>query len=530
MSKALRVLIVEDDPDDAELVLLALRREGYEPVHRRVDNDRDLRVALLQEEWDIVLCDWSIPGFGAPAALEIVKASQREIPFVIVSGTIGEETAVTAMRAGADDFLLKGRLARLSPIVERELSESADRKRRYQAERALRAREAILTAVGSAAEQLVRAPAWEDAVREILARVGPVTGAGRILIYQNRAHRGGREGVLRLAWQAEDMPPHRPEDGLRTLRWAGVIPVWNLAETGRGIGIQEGDARLSPEAREWMARHHAESLCVIPVRTGTVWWGAIMVVDAQRREWSDAEISALRVLADALGAAIERTGLIDSLRRSHAELAEAYDRTLEGWALALELRDEETAGHARRVTGMTLRLARAMGIRGEPLIHIRRGALLHDIGKMGVPDAVLLKPGPLSDEELEIMRLHPIYAYDLLRPIPYLSAALEIPYCHHERWDGSGYPRGLAGQDIPIAARIFAVVDAWDAMRSPRPYRDPLAEGTALARIRKAAGTQFDPSVVEVFLRLVDVRKRHPVAGSEEEALAASETSRQRAL
>jgi PAS domain S-box-containing protein len=200
--------------------------------------------------------------------------------------------------------------------------------------------------------------------------------------------------------------------------------------------------------------------------------------------------------------AIDNATLVDALQHSNAELARAYDRTLEGWSRALDLRDKETDGHSRRVTEMTLRLARAMGVSEADLVHIRRGALLHDIGKMGIPDRILLKPGPLTDEEWEIMRRHPTYSYELLAPIAFLRPALDIPYCHHEKWDGSGYPRRLKGVEIPLAARIFAVVDVWDALRANRPYRNAWREEMVRAHIRSLSGTHFDPDVVESFLAL----------------------------
>jgi HD-GYP domain-containing protein (c-di-GMP phosphodiesterase class II) len=154
---------------------------------------------------------------------------------------------------------------------------------------------------------------------------------------------------------------------------------------------------------------------------------------------------------------------------------------------------------------MTLRLARELGVKEADLVHIRRGALLHDIGKIGVPDSILQKPGPLSEEELRIMRMHPVYAFEMLRPIAYLRPALDIPYCHHERWDGTGYPRGLKGEQIPLAARIFALVDIWDAVFSAdRPYRKPLSRSEACEHIRSLAGTHLDPAVVDVFLRMAD--------------------------
>ena len=152
---------------------------------------------------------------------------------------------------------------------------------------------------------------------------------------------------------------------------------------------------------------------------------------------------------------------------------------------------------------MTLRLARALGMKEEELVHVRRGALLHDIGKMGVPDGILLKPGSLTPEEWEIMRRHPQYAYEMLSPIAYLRLALDIPYCHHEKWDGTGYPRGLKGEQIPLAARIFAVVDVWDALGSDRPYRPAWPPEKLYAYLKEEAGKHFDPRVVEVFLKIL---------------------------
>ena len=186
----------------------------------------------------------------------------------------------------------------------------------------------------------------------------------------------------------------------------------------------------------------------------------------------------------------------------HSELQDAYDATIAGWARALDLRDHETEGHSQRVTELTIRLARSMGVAERDLIQIRRGALLHDIGKMGVPDAILLKPGPLTAEEWPIMCRHPDLAVAMLEPIAFLRQALDIPHCHHERWDGTGYPRGLAGEEIPLAARIFAVVDIWDALTHDRPYRAALSEDATRAHLRGITGTHLDPTVVAAFLDL----------------------------
>jgi putative nucleotidyltransferase with HDIG domain len=220
---------------------------------------------------------------------------------------------------------------------------------------------------------------------------------------------------------------------------------------------------------------------------------------APEPEWLDF----LEALAAQAAIAIDNAELFTQMQRSNLQLTLAYDATIEGWSRALDLRDKETEGHTQRVTEMSLRLARAMGVDEAELIHLRRGALLHDIGKMGVPDSILLKPGPLTDDEWAIMRKHPVHAYQMLSPILFLRPALDIPYCHHEKWDGSGYPRELKAEQIPLAARIFAVVDVWDALRSDRPYRSGWPDEQVRAHIRAEAGKHFDPAVVEVFLKIL---------------------------
>ena len=214
-------------------------------------------------------------------------------------------------------------------------------------------------------------------------------------------------------------------------------------------------------------------------------------------EWFDF----LHNLASQAAIAIENAMLFESLQRSNSELTLAYDATIEGWSRALDLRDKETEGHTQRVTEMTEKLARIFGLRDTELMQIRWGALLHDIGKMGVPDGILLKPGALTDEEWVAMKKHPAFAYEMLSPIRYLQQSLDIPYCHHEKWDGTGYPRGLKGAQIPLSARIFAVVDVWDALCSDRPYRAGWPEEKVREHIRALSGTHFDPQVVDVFMQ-----------------------------
>ena len=191
------------------------------------------------------------------------------------------------------------------------------------------------------------------------------------------------------------------------------------------------------------------------------------------------------------------------LLQAHHELQDAYEATLKGWVRALDLRCNETGDHSRRVTLLTVELARLMGINEDELVHVHRSALLHDIGKMAVPDSILQKPGPLTEAEWDIMRKHPQFAIEMLKPIEYLRPALVIPLNHHERWDGTGYPHGIKGEEIPLAARIFAVVDVWDALSSDRPYRKAWPYEKILEYMREQSGTHFDPKVLKLFLQMM---------------------------
>jgi len=193
----------------------------------------------------------------------------------------------------------------------------------------------------------------------------------------------------------------------------------------------------------------------------------------------------------------------NQLEELHKELLTSYHKTIEGWSNALDLRDKETEGHTQRVTQKCVEFARAVGVGEEELEFVRMGGLLHDVGKLGVPDAILLKPGKLTDEEWKVMRMHPVYAYQWLAPITFLRNAVDIPYCHHEKWDGSGYPRGLRGEEIPLFARLFAIVDVWDALSSDRPYRAAMSKVEVIEYIRSQSNSHFDPKLVSAFMNLI---------------------------
>jgi len=206
----------------------------------------------------------------------------------------------------------------------------------------------------------------------------------------------------------------------------------------------------------------------------------------------------IAVLADSFNV------MIQNLQQSHNEMVTIYDSTLEGWAKILELRDKETSGHSQRVVDLTMSLAPLMGIPEEQMENLHRGVLLHDIGKLGVPDSILLKPDELTKDEWTVMRKHPEYAFEMLKNIPYLATAVEVPYCHHEWWNGKGYPRQLIGESIPLTARVFTIVDAWDAIITDRPYRKKLTPKEALTKIQNQSGLQFDPRLVNIFTNYIE--------------------------
>jgi HD-GYP domain-containing protein (c-di-GMP phosphodiesterase class II) len=290
--------------------------------------------------------------------------------------------------------------------------------------------------------------------------------------------------------------PLQPDEGIFGIVMASGEPYITkdyASEPTHLLQLQNGD-KIGPAV-------------FIPIRHETGRSGAL-VITRMRSEtahpFTPAEIRLVITVGEMLGTALRKVRLFDDLQQANTELMQAYDDTIKGWSHALDLRDKETEDHTQRVTDLTEILAQALGVQGEELIHIRRGAILHDIGKMGIPDSILLKPGPLTNEEWAIMRLHPQYAYEMLLPIQYLRPALDIPYCHHEWWNGNGYPRGLRGEQIPLAARIFAVVDVWDALSFDRPYRKAWPKHQVRAYLLQRAGSQFDPTVVHKFLEIMD--------------------------
>ncbi len=624
MSEAqlLRALLVEDVEDDALLLVRLLQRNSYAVRWRRVDSAAGLAEALAAETWDVVLCDYRMPGFHAQEALRMVRAHDPDLPFLVVSGTVGEELAVEMMRAGANDYVMKDNLTRLPAAVARELREAEVRRARRQAEAQARLlwqaveqgpgmvlvtdAEGRVTYVNRRWTEVTGFPPEEVVGRPVGELALPLTEEQQRMFQEAMASGGWWRGEVRarrrdgsLFWVvvtvsalrdeegrvthfvsvAEDVTPlveaearerrlrerlERQVQRLQALRLVdtaitasfdlritlnvildqltthlgveaaavllldpGTGSFQTVAARGlrldlvaRRVRLGEGIVGRAVVGRERVyipnlsevpggreARLVAEGFrayCALPLAVKGQVLGVLEVLSGEDFPTDPEWWEFLEALAGQTAVAIDNGTLLENLRRANVELQMAYDATLEGWSRALDLRDQETEGHTQRVADLTVALARAMGVPESEIVHIRRGALLHDIGKIGIPDEILRKPGPLTEEEWAVMRLHPVYAYRWLAGIEFLRPALDIPYCHHERWDGTGYPRGLRGEEIPLAARIFAVVDVYDALTSPRPYRPAWPREKALQYIREQAGTHFDPVVVEAFLRLME--------------------------
>lgn len=491
--RVLRCLLLEDMDSDADLVEITLRRHGFDPAVTRARSGNEFRAALLQPH-DIIIMDFSLPQYDAFHALADVRDSGVDIPILVVTGTLDDEGAVRCIREGASDYLLKDRLARLGAAVDRALDEHrlrleqahlAERERR-QVERlnALRLIDVAIT--GSLDVTLTL-----NVVLEQVTHILEVDAASVLLLDRHSGElvyargRGFRStGVESTALALGEGLAGRAAQERRT------IFVQDLEAA-------EGLPRTAAMQDEGFRSYHAVPLVAKGVTRGVLELYHRTVFTPEP-EWTEFVNS----LAAPAAIALDNAQLVSDMQRANIELELAYDRTLEGWARTLELRDYETRGHSDRVVALSRAIGRAAGFDGPMMADLKRGALLHDVGKIAIPDSVLLKPGPLIDAEWEVMRMHPVYGYRLLADIPYLSEAVKVAHSHHEKWDGSGYPLGLKGDEIPILARAFSIADVYDALRSERPYKHAWPRDEVLAYIKDQSGVMFDPAMVALIDRI----------------------------
>jgi putative nucleotidyltransferase with HDIG domain len=368
----------------------------------------------------------------------------------------------------------------------------------------------------------------EQSVNEYLkdrqSQLGALMGVGRAInssLGLNRVLEEVMDTLIELMRAERGFLMLREATGELEVRIARGIAHVNLEEESFKVSrtivrrvVESGEPILTTNAQAdprfvgqvSVAAFHLRSILCAPLKIKNDLIGVIYVDNRARAGiFQENDLALITAFADQAAVAIDNARLFDDLQAKNRELEEAYQATLEGWVQALDMRDKETEGHTQRVTILTQRLARSMGVSEDELVHIRRGALLHDIGKMAISDTILRKPAKLTDEERAVMQKHPQHAYEMLKRIEFLFPAISIPYCHHEKWDGTGYPRRLKGEEIPFPARIFPVIDVYDALVSDRPYRKGLPVDQVMEMIRNDSGTHFDPQVVEAFLAMDDL-------------------------
>ncbi|HSM72346.1 MAG TPA: HD domain-containing phosphohydrolase [Anaerolineales bacterium] len=452
--ETIQILLVEDDLDHAELIQRAFEDQGDEFELTVVHTLTDAIKQLETHQPSLIIADWRLPD-GDGSELLRDDPENPSPPIIIMTSYGNERNAVTVIKSGALDYIVKSSesMTDMPHIAERAIEQWKTIQDKETIQIQLTESEAQFRLLAENSSDMIS----KHDTKGTFLYVSP---ACKIILGYEPSELIGTSVT----------PLLHPDDAKRLL---------DLLSTPN-----ENDKTVTVDYR---ARH----------KNGEYIW-----IETTARLFSD-EASDRREIQASSRNINERKEAEAALKRAHASLQEAYDKTIEGWVRALDLRDKETEGHTQRVTEMAVKLAEAVGCSEDEIIHIRRGALLHDMGKMGIPDEILQKPGPLTDMEWEIMRRHPELAYQMLSKIEYLKDAIIIPYYHHERWDGSGYPHKLKGEDIPLHARLFAVVDVWDALSSDRPYRKKLPQKEIIEYLKKESGKLFDPEIVEKFLSLI---------------------------
>jgi PAS domain S-box-containing protein len=453
--EVIKILLIEDEDSHAELIERAFEGQGSHAQIHRVKSLTEAHAQILAQEPSLIIADWRLPD-GESMELLPDHHDPLATPIILMTSYGNERIAVEALKSGALDYVVKSPESMLDMphLAERAMEQWAARAERSRMQKALRESESQFRLLAENASDMIS----RLAINGQMLYVSPAC-------------------KTILGFSPEEL--------------TGTISFDLIHEKDRSF-VQNLFKRNQSDVTHtvtYQAMH----------KSGHYVW-----LESSARAIFDPKTGIVTEIQTASRDITERKKAEKALQEAHKDLQEAYDRTIEGWVRALDLRDRETEGHTLRVTELTIKVAKTLGFSDEELIHIRRGALLHDMGKMGIPDEILQKPGPLNELEWEKMRQHPRYAYEMLSPIAYLHPALDIPFCHHERWDASGYPRGLKGEDIPLVARLFSIIDVWDALCSDRPYRKKMPHKEVTRYLREKSGTLFDPKLVEVFLSIME--------------------------
>ena len=534
------VLIVDDDALIREIAKDILENASY-----RVLTAKDVPECLTmlrKEKIDAFLLDVVMPGESGLKMVPKINEESPDSAVIIMTGFASTDTAIEAIKVGADDFIrkplqdmellhaLKKAIDKKALLLENakmtediRISKETLQRAHDELEKRVIERTAELSASNKALKlEVIERKAAEEKTRHHLEQIAALRSidkaiagsfdlgktlniiveqiisqlkvdAATILLYKPHLEileYAAGHGFNTQALQYTSLAVGNSYAGQAALE-RRIVHISDLRKNGEGFKQSEHfnkEGFISYYGVPLIAKGFLKGVLEVFLRN----------VGEHHQEW----VEFLEALAGQAAIAIDNATMFENLQSANINLTLSYDETIEGWSRALDLRDKETEGHSQRVTELTMKIVRILGVSEAEQAHIRRGALLHDIGKMGIPDSILLNPGALDAEEWEIMRQHTTFAYELLSPIDYLRPALDIPYCHHEKWDGTGYPRGLKEEQIPLAARIFSVADIYDAMCSERPYHPPWPEETVLEHIRSLAGSHLDPKLVKVFLTM----------------------------
>lgn len=459
MLTPLRVLMVEDSEDDALLLIRTLRKNGYEPTAERVQTSEDLTLALSRQPWDIILCDFHLPGFSGIDAIAIVKKMNLDIPIIVVSGAIGEEMAMDCIHRGASDYIMKGNLTRLGLAVKRDLQEKEMRLRQKKDEESLRQS--------------------EEKYRTILESIGDgyyeVDLAGNFTFFNNALCRIW--GYPREELMGMNSRAYTDKQTARKL-YQAHNQVYRTGEPGRlfDYEIIQKNGNKKVIQSSFTLLKDADGKTIIGFR------GIVRDITELKQMEKDRQKS------------------LDQLRQS-------LEATIHAMAVTVELRDPYTAGHQRRVADLAYAIALEMNLEESRLTGLRMASTIHDLGKISIPSEILTKPTKLTYIEFEIVKTHAQAGYDILKDIDFPWPIARIVHEHHERMDGSGYPNGLKGEDILLESKILTVADVVEAMVSHRPYRAALGVEQALGEIIKNRGILYDEDVVDSCLKLFEEKR-----------------------
>ncbi|MDO9558903.1 MAG: HD domain-containing protein, partial [Syntrophales bacterium] len=455
MGIPLRILIIEDSEDDTLLMVRLLQKSGYDPVYERVEAADAMNEALERQTWDIVISDYSMPHFNGLEALKLYKEKELDIPFIVVSGTIGEEIAAETMVSGAHDYVMKYNLPRLAPAIQRELRDAESRRERKRAEAELKESKTLVEAVVENVPLMIFLKEATDLRFVILNR------AGEELLGYDRADLIGKNNL-------DLFPPEQAAHFMAKDREVldGEVDMLDIPEEPI-LTAKKGQRLL-----------HTRKVCI---------------------QGPDGATKYLLGISEDI---TERKQAEEHLKETLEKLRKSLAGTIQVVSMTVETRDPYTAGHQRRVSNLARTIAQEMGLPNDTIDNIHIAGIVHDLGKISVPAEILSKPGKISDIEMSLIKAHSQTGYDILKDVGLPYPIAEIVLQHHERLDGSGYPQGIKDGQILLEARIISVADVVEAMASFRPYRPGFGIDVALQEIEKNAGILYDREVVEVCLKL----------------------------